>query len=124
MAANALAVIGPSASNAIPLALTDLTYESAAIRRQGLIILGGVGGCSEEAVSTLIRYTASDSELLQGTAVWGLGRITEANDSVPRLAALARSHLEALARGRGGLYVTSAARFALRLEPDGPQEHY
>jgi len=117
MVANALALMGSVASTTMPMAMADLTSERTEIRRQGLIILGGVGGHSDEAVQTLIRYTASDSDLLQNTAVWGLKQIMETKDAQPDLARSARSHLEALAKGRGAGHVHTSARFALGLDP-------
>jgi hypothetical protein len=117
--ANALALIGPTAASTVALALADLTSESTMIRFQGLLILGGVGGRSDEAVRTLIQYTASDSSQLQGTAIWGLGLIAKAGDSDPGQATVARLCLEKLARSGFGNQ-SFCAKLALGLDPRGP----
>jgi len=101
LCANAISAIGPKASPAIPMAMVDLTYEDPDVRRQGLTILGGVGGQSKEAVDTLIRYTFSDSEILVGAAIWELGHVMKSKDSDPELVDLAKDTLTKHALGHG-----------------------
>ena len=120
--ANAISTIGPKASGAIPMAMVDLTFEDPEVRRQGLTVLGGVGGQSKGAVDTLIRYTESDSDLLMSVAIWELGRVMKSKDSDPELVELARDTIRGLALGHGP--TMPYARGVFGWDRNAPREIY